>query len=113
MNKLFLLILVAMLALSVSAGKIHPNLESVNGDVRVLVQFVDHPGKAENALLKGHSCEIEYVPRHMNLIIASCPGNKLNALANESSFKKNINAAGRRYIATNPNSAATIPIPTD
>ncbi len=84
MKKIFFLILIAILSFSVSAGKIHPNLEKFldkDESISVIVQFEEKPGDEHRNILSNAGCISGYVARHMNLIVADCPGRSLQGLS--------------------------------
>ncbi len=71
-------------------SKLHHNLRNKVGDnsqVSVIVQFKEKPGSDEKNDLKMDGCSVEYVPRHLNLVVAKCSGNNLQRISNKEKVK--------------------------
>src|SRR5574341_886199 len=87
MRKTLFVFLTVLLVFSLSVyaknDKIHKNLEKFLDDddyVSVIVQFDNKPGDQEDIGLQSLGCEIKRHTRHMNLVIAECPGTSLENL---------------------------------
>ncbi len=86
MKKILFLFVFVMLSISVFAqsDKIHPNLQKIldsDETVRVIVQFTENPGDEHRNILANNNCAAGYAPRHLDLIVADCPGNSLFGLS--------------------------------
>ena len=53
----------------------------------VIVQFNEVPVQAQQAMLKSNACNIKYVPRRMNLLIADCPGKRIGQISADNDVK--------------------------
>ncbi len=94
MKKTFFLIAVIALSIVVYAqnenSKLHSNLQKFidkDESVRVLVQFEEKPGDAHRNFLNEGGCRAEYTARHINLVVADCPGRSLEGLSKSDKVK--------------------------
>ena len=97
-NKLIFLVAVAVIFTFFTSTAIAKDINSAQAKIAsrlhqetastemtsVLVQFSQDPKNTQKILLEISGCKIKYKPKHMNLLIADCPGNRILDVASDN-----------------------------